>query len=78
MLVGECPTDTETPTHYIVRPIDTPGPIKIVLSDAAYATKQGVENGPWCLQAHRSTAREVLQTCDDALGAELAPPSKQL
>ena len=59
---------------YLVRFLDDPGPIKLPLPPARYATLTGAARGSWCLQVHIASAfpRGIQRNVDESRGAAVA------
>ena len=75
--LGKISKPTSTADVFMVRFLDDPGPIKILLSPARYTTALDAVIGSWCLQIHRSSGfkRGILRNSDDSRGAQpVIPP----
>ena len=69
--LGKISASTTEDAVYLVRFLDDPGPIKLLLSLARYTTSTEAVRGSWCLQAHAASAfsRGVQRYVDDSRGA---------
>ena len=75
--LGKISGPPSAPDSYVVRFLDEPGPVKIVLSPLRYTTTASAVPGSWCLQVHNSGPlfKGLLRNTDMSRGS--ASPSSQ-
>lgn len=62
-------------THYVVRVLDDPGPIKLTLAPGRHTVASHAPIGSWCLQARKNNALErgILRNVDQTRGSVIPP-----